>query len=299
MKIGFNKNWWGRFFPKRSRTLMMVAKRAGNVGYLPGEKLDFSKIRNSTVSQMSGVRLRFPKPKMVRNYSKIAVVLVIGGLLYLIFGTKIFILDQLQVEGQHLVKQEEIVNTLFPNGFSKVNALTFMDGRAERKLTTKIPQIQSVTFNKNIFSKALTVRVIEHETSIIWVTGGERYLVNRNGVAYERAPENSPLLPVEDLKNIPISLNQQVVAPVFIDFVSSFVANLPRRTNISVRRIVIPETTFEVEMETEEGWKIILDTTGSYEEQLNNLVRVLRELNPESPIREYVDLRIGKKVFYK
>lgn len=299
MKIGFNKNLWGRFFPKKSRTLMMVARRAGNAGYLPGEKLDFSKIRNSTVSQMSGVRLRFPKPKIVRNYSKIAVVLVIGGLLYLIFGTKVFILDQLQVEGQHLVKQEEIVSNLFPSGFTKVNALTFMDGRAERKLTTKIPQIQSVTFNKNIFSKILTVRVVEHETSIIWVTEGERYLVNRNGVAYERAPENSPLLPVEDLKNIPISLNQQIVAPVFIDFVSSFVANLPRRTNISVRRIVIPETTFEVEMETEEGWKIILDTTGSYEEQLNNLVRVLRELNPENPIREYVDLRIGKKVFYR
>lgn len=299
MKIRFNKNWWGKFLPKRSRTLMMVARRSGNSGYLPGEKIDFSKIRNSTVSQMSGVRLRFPKPKIVRNYSRVAVVLVIGALLYLTFGTRIFVLDQLQVEGQHLVKQEEIVNLLFPSGFSKVHALTFMDGRAEKKLTTKIPQIQSVSFDKNIFSKILTVRVVEHETSIIWVTGGERYLVNRNGVAYERAPENSPLLPVEDIKNIPISLNQQIVAPVFIDFVSSFVANLPRRTNISVRRIVIPETTFEVEMETEEGWKIILDTTGSYEEQLNNLVRVLRELNPDNPIREYVDLRIGKKVFYR
>jgi cell division septal protein FtsQ len=220
-------------------------------------------------------------------------------ILYVVFGTPIFALDQLYITGQHLVDEDQIKGVLFPNGFHKVNALTYGDGRAAKKLENKIPQIESVQFEKNIFSKVLTVKVVEHETSIIWVTGGQRYLVNRNGVAYEKAPDDSPLLPVEDLKNIEISLNQQIVAPEFIDFVSSFVANLPRRTNISIRRIVVPETTFEIEMETDEGWKIILDTTASYEEQLNDLVRVLRELGPNDKIHEYVDLRIGKKVFYK
>lgn len=266
---------------------------------VPGTRLSIHEVKRSTVSHLSGVKIRVPKVHLRPQYSKWATLAVLAGLGYLLFGTRLLVLDQLQITGQHLVHEEEIVNTLFPSGFKKVNALTFPDGRQAKKLVSKVPQIDTVDFRKNIFTKVLTVEIVEHETSIIWVTGGERYLVNRQGVAYQKAPESSPLLPVEDLQNVPVSLNQEIVAPEFIDFVSSFVANLPRRTNISVRRIVVPETTFEVEMETDEGWKIILDTTDSYEEQLNNLVRVLRELTPEAPIKQYVDLRTGKKVFYQ
>lgn len=288
-------NRWRKSAMRRSK---IAAFRSGG-GYRPGTRVDIAKVHPGLVSQMSGVKLRFPRPAVRRNYSRIGVIVGLALVLYVIFGTPIFILKQLEITGNHLVDEEEIRNILFPSGFKKVHALAFGDGRAASKLSAKVPQIDTATFEKNIFSKTLTVRIVEHETSIIWVTGGEKYLVNRNGVVYEHAPDDSPLLPVEDIKNIEVSLNQQIVAPAFIDFVSSFVANLPRRTNISIRRIVVPETTFEIEMETDEGWKIILDTTASYEEQLNNLVRVLRELEGDEAIEEYVDLRIGKKVFYK
>lgn len=286
---------WRKSAMRRSK----IAAFRADGGYAPGTRVDIARMHPGVVSQMSGVKLRFPKPVIRRNYSRIGVIAGFALIIYLIFGTPIFQLTELTVTGQHLVDEEEVRSVLFPSGFRKVNALTYGDGRAAKKLQSKLPQIADVKFEKNIFHKTLVVKVVEHETSIIWVTGGQKYLVNRNGVVYEHAPEDSPLLPVEDLKNIEVSLNQQIVAPAFIDFVSSFVANLPRRTNISIRRIVVPETTFEIEMETDEGWKIILDTTASYEEQLNNLVRVLRELQGEEGIEEYVDLRIGKKVFYK
>lgn len=50
-------------------------------------------------------------------------------------------------------------------------------------------------------------------------------------------------------------------------------------------------------MVTSEGWKIILDTIRSYETQLNNLIKVLR--TTKSPPKEYVDLRIEDRVYYK
>ncbi|MEZ4210462.1 MAG: cell division protein FtsQ/DivIB [Patescibacteria group bacterium] len=293
---------WGKKTLQKwlARQKLRRARLARGVeSYTSGTTVRVGDLRRATVSQLSGVKLHLPRPKVRPVYSKILVVAGLVALLYVIFGTPIFVLDSLKITGQHLVNREEIEAVLFPSGFNKVNALTYLDGRYKKKLLDEIPQIAEVEFDKNVFTKVMTVRIVEHETSIIWVTGGLRYLVNRNGVAYEEAPPNSPLLPVEDLKNIPVSLNQQIVTPAFIEFVSSFVANLPRRTNISIRRIVIPETTFEVEMETDEGWRIILDTTGSYEEQLNNLVRVLRGINSEEEINEYVDLRIGKKVFFR
>lgn len=293
---------WGKELIKRwldRRRLRQARLSRGVESYTSGTTVKVGDLRKATVSQMSGVRLHLPRPKVRPGYSKALVVMGLGLVIYVLFGTPVFVLDELKIEGQHLVEEDEITAILFPSGFESVNAVTYPDGRYRRRLLEQIPQLAEVEFQKNIFTNVMTVQVAEHETSIIWVTGGERYLVNRNGVAYDKASPNSPLLPVEDLKNIPLSLNQQIVAPAFIEFVSSFTANLPRRTNISIRRIVVPETTFEVEMETDEGWKIILDTTSSYEEQLNNLVRVLRDLQPEEEISEYVDLRIGKKVFFR
>jgi cell division septal protein FtsQ len=155
-----------------------------------------------------------------------------------------------------------------------------------------------VSFRKNLINNTLTIVIKEHQTSIVWQTAGEKFLVNRYGVVYDVAGEKTPLILVEDLKNLPVSLNQKVVAPDFIEFVTSFVANLPRKTNISIERITIPETTFEVEMYTNQKWRIILDTTRPPDDQLNALVRVLREMGDDTP-REYVDLRIPNKVFYK
>ena len=218
--------------------------------------------------------------------------------LYLVFGTKFFKLEELKITGNHLATQEQIAGILFPKGFKGVNAVSWPEGLMQKRLLNKIPQISAVNFRKNLITNVLTVAITEHQTSIVWQTAGVKYLVNRYGVIYDVANDNTPLMMVEDLKNVPVSMNQKVVAPEFLEFVTSFVANLPRKTNISITRITVPETTFEVEMYTNQKWRIILDTTRPPDDQLNSLVRVLREMQANPP-REYVDLRIPNKVFYK
>ena len=290
--------WYSRLRGLVPTKRKVVAESAAEDGYEVGAKIDWRKFNRATVTQLSGVKLRSMRKPLPR-YSRWIVIGVLILITYVIFGTKIFILDTLEIKGQHLVRREEISSVVFKNGFTKVNAVTFADGRNKRKVIAALPQIREVWFEKNLITKTLTIHVQENDTAVIWVTDGKKYLVSQQGVVYQEAPENSPLLPIEDLKNVPVGLNQQIVSPEFIDFVSGFIANLPRRTNVAVRRIMVPETTFEIEIETDEGWKIILDTTAPYEEQLNNLVRILRELPVDLPIQEYVDLRIGKKVFYK
>lgn len=222
----------------------------------------------------------------------------LAGALYLVFGSGFFWLDTLKITGSHLATQEEIRSLMFPKGFQGINAVSWPEGIVAKRLLSKIPQINEIHFRKNIITDTLTVQVREHQTSIVWQTAGEKFLVNRYGVVYDQAGENTPLIIVEDLKNLPVSLNQKIVTPDFIEFVTSFVANLPRKTNIAITRITIPETTFEVEMYTNQKWRIILDTTRPPDDQLNALVRVLQEKQDTQP-REYIDLRIPNKVFYK
>ena len=261
-------------------------------------RLEYRKqLQRSTKKETTGRRLRVFQLRG-GGWQKWLVIPALIAIIYFVFGSKFFLLDELKITGNHLSIQQQIQDLLFPRGFTRVNAVTWQEGMARRKLLSKIPQISEVDFGKNLISNLLTIKITEHQTSVVWQTAGEKFLVNRYGIVYDKAGDNTPLILIEDLKNVPVSLNQKVVAPDFIEFVTSFVANLPRKTNISITRITIPETTFEVEMYTNQKWRIILDTTRPPDEQLNALVRVLREME-DNPPKEYVDLRIPNKVFYK
>ncbi|MFA5270665.1 MAG: cell division protein FtsQ/DivIB [Patescibacteria group bacterium] len=240
------------------------------------------------------------KPKSFRAVAtpliKVGIGVVLAMLVYVLFGTPLLTLTKFDIQGNHLVETEDIQKAVFKDGFKPVNALLFRDGKARQQILS-IPQIREAHFHKNILKRALIAIIDEHETTIIWQSNNERFMVNRMGVVYDIAKADSPLIVVEDLKNVPVNLNQKIVATEFIEFVTAVSANLPRKTNLAARRVLIPETTYEIEVITSDGWKIILDTTRSVETQLNNLVKVLR--TTKTPPREYVDLRIDDRVYYK
>lgn len=293
MKIKFNLDFLSVLRFKRSSPRVLDYRQKLKERQRLGREL-----RQKASLQMTGAKFRTAKfEAKLGPFIKVGVGLFLVFIIYFVFYSNFFILDNLKVTGTHLLEPDEVTAVLFEKGFTSVNAVTFMEGLAKRKIM-KQNQVADVKFKKNLISNTLTVVITEHQTSIIWQVGGQQFLINRFGVVYDEAEPGSPLLVVEDRKNVPVSLNQRIVTTSFIEFVTSFAANLPRRTNITIRRIVVPETTFEVEMETKDGWRIILDTTASWEEQLNNLVRVLREMSDQSP-NEYIDLRIGKRVYYK
>lgn len=223
----------------------------------------------------------------------IAVVLLL--LIYGLFGSHVFILTDLKIQGNRLVDAKIIETTIFKNGFKPFNALVFNEAKATKQVLT-LTQIKSVDFRKHISSHQLEIIVEEHETSLIWQTNSERFLVNRAGVVYDIAPPDSPITVVEDLKNVPVNLKQQILTTDFIEFVNFVAANLPRKTTLTIRQIIVPETTFELEVVTNENWKIIFDTTKSPDTQLSNLVKIL---DMGAKPRQYVDLRIIDRIYYK
>ena len=246
-----------------------------------------------------------PKPHHQRAFNsvkavaspliKTAVGVVLILLIYFLFGSRVFELNTLSVHGNRLVDAQIIETTIFKNGFHKTNALLFNEMKATKQILS-LAQIKQVTFHKHFLEHQLEIVVEEHETSLIWQTNGEKFLVNRAGVVYDIAPPESPLMVVEDLKNVPVNIKQQILTTEFIEFVNFISANLSRRTTLNVRQMVVPETTFEVEVVTNEGWKIIFDTTKSPDTQLNNLTKILK--GGAKP-RQYVDLRILDRVYYK
>lgn len=243
-----------------------------------------------------------PKFKNSRSLSSVATPLIKTGigvvgvlLIYFLFGSKFFMLNSLSIQGNRLVEAQIIERVVFPKGFHQTNALLFNEAKAAKQVLS-LAQVKNVDFYKHILQHRLEIVVEEHETSLIWQTNGERFLVNRAGIVYDVAPPDSPLMVVEDLKNVPVSLKQQILTTDFIEFVNFVAANLSRKTPLNVRQMIVPETTFELEVMTNEGWKIIFDTTKSPDTQLNNLAKILKS---GAKPRQYVDLRILDRVYYK
>lgn len=236
-----------------------------------------------------------PIKKVATPLVKVAVGIVLILLIYFVFGSNFFLLNQLEIQGNRLVDAPTIEKTVFKNGFARTNAILFNDIKAQKQILS-LAQVKAVSFHKDIRTHTLQIIIDEHETSLIWQTNGERFLVNRAGVIYDTASPESPLTVVEDLKNVPVNLKQQILTTDFIEFVNFVSANLSRKTSVNIRQIVVPETTFELEVITNENWKIIFDTTKSADTQLNNLAKILK--NGANP-KQYVDLRILDRVYYK
>ncbi len=236
-----------------------------------------------------------PVKAVVTPLARVAVGALLILILYFVFGSNFFLLNKLEVQGNRLVDAPTLERTVFKNGFTQTNAILFNDVKAQKQILD-LAQIKAVSFHKDIREHTLQIIVEEHETSLIWQTNGERYLVNRAGVVYDTAPPESPLTVVEDLKNVPVDLKQQILTTDFIEFVNFVSANLSRKTPLNIRQIVVPETTFELEVVTNENWRVIFDTTKSADTQLNNLSKILKA---GAQPRQYVDLRILDRVYYK
>jgi len=230
-------------------------------------------------------------------WGKGLLLLFLSFVIYSVFFSSSVYLTSWRAVGNHLVSSKDIEEVLFKDGFKPVNLFFVPEARLKRKLKSRLLQIKEVRFRKNLWRKQLILVIQEQGTSIVWETNNQRFLVNENGVVYDRAPETTPLITVEDLKNVPVEQGQRIVTKSFIDFVTSVVANLPRKTALMAERIVVPETTFEIEVYTNRSFKLIFDTTRSVDTQLGNLARVLKQIGNQ-PL-QYIDLRIEDRVYYK
>lgn len=221
-------------------------------------------------------------------------ILCLFTLVYFIFFSSFFALSDMIIEGTSNVSKDEILN-LIPKG---KNIFLLKSRDLENEILDRFPEIESVQIYRGV-PNAIKVVITERDSKLVWQSGEQRYLISSQGdITKKIDPSVASDLPlVIDKKNIPVVLGDQLVSPNFVAFVNNVYSTFFTTINIKPLRFEVDETTFDINLYTDAGFYVKLNTMRSSKKQLDNLKLVLDSKRQD--IHEYVDLRIDGWAYYK
>lgn len=248
---------------------------------------------------LSKIYLPTPKPKReIRFPWKVIKIVFLMGILsvsgWFLFYSPYFMIKNVKVEGS---KNEGVINLC--QNIKGQNLWLFNKKKLEGNLL-KYAEVRNVSIRRWP-SGTVIVKIEEKIEGLIWKTQDKKYLVTSDGVVLKEVTESN-LPEISDSKNLPVLIGKQVATPLFIQFVRDLSFNFMPKTGLVLKNIYIPsETTFEIVALTEHqggsSFKVIFDTEGDLEKQLENMIKVYQIKQDE--VKEYMDLRIEGRVYYK
>jgi len=220
--------------------------------------------------------------------------IIILSALYYFFASSQFRIKDIIVQGNSLVSNDEVLSAL-PRG---ENIFLFNTDKSRAEIVKKFPEIKQVEIYRGI-PDALKVVVLERENKIVWQTNDEFYYIGASGhVTRKITLEQVGGLPVVvDTKNLPVKLGENLVSPNFVAFITNVYSSFQGEENIKPLNFEISETTFNVNLKTEAGFYVKLNSLRSSQKQLGDLKKILVQYRAN--ILEYVDLRIDGWAYYK
>jgi len=257
--------------------------------------------------------------------------IVLIFILYLLFWSNIFKINNIKVEGASSISSEEITSIIQNQMaqsrlgvLSQSNLFIFSSKMAENEIKNRYV-VEDVKVSKWPL-KTLKIKLAEKANVLTWITDNHYYYLDPNGLATkevlvanltlgegEAPPKDSSTtgenlidlsaldqsLPlVYDLTNTAVKVKDQVLSADMIKFISSVNQKLPNN-DLKIVSFQIPERGGSgVQVKTNKGYDIYFDNQEDLDRQLANLNLVIKEKIKDKKIN-YIDLRFKDRVYYK
>jgi cell division septal protein FtsQ len=244
-------------------------------------------------------RTRPTKPKKEFVFPRIpfkliALICVVILAVYYLFLSGKFAVREVIVEGNKMVPTEKVQASI-PKG---KNILYLNVKKTKKDILENNPEIKNLEIYRGL-PDAVKVVVLEHEGKMLWRNDSGTYLISSHGQVAKRLYDGEaydfPI--VIDKKNIPVEVGSNLLSPSFIAFINNIYGQFFNATNIKPLTFEVDETTFDVNLMTEAGFYVKLNSLRSSQKQLENLKKVLVE--KRDLVHEYVDLRIDGWAYFK
>jgi len=194
---------------------------------------------------------------------------------------------------------ESELRDLVASRWSQENLLTLNADDLTAKLLAKDPRVSEIDIVRN-WPHSLKATVLMKIPVLVWVTGGQRYEVDSQGKVMGQITTPSGLPAVNDGSNLPVKAGDQIVTARFSAFVSGLAVGLKGLGGLSAVSYDVKETTNDLYVKVSGGYTITFDSERSASEQLGDLKTLLAYLQRQhKKPKEYIDLRIAQRAYYK
>ena len=186
------------------------------------------------------------------------------------------------------------------------NIFRLNSDRVEQELRSQYPYIKSVAIFRGL-PNTLKVEVATRKEALVWEAAGKMYLVDFEGIPFadvtnplaqaisERPFPELPL--VTDTRSAPVTVGTTLLRPEFVTFVVTTFSDWQPTVGMAFSRLLVGETTFHLEVVTDQGFSVFFDTTRRADRQLLALKTLLD--THRDKVHEYVDLRVAQKAYVK
>lgn len=246
-------------------------------------------------------RLKLPSAALSSASIKLAIIstLVLTALVVFAQATR---LQSIKITGVTSLDADHL-QRLAEEGANKQwlgrSAILLNTGNLEQFLVDAEPGIKEAEVSRQGLN-SIKVNVSERQPKLNWKSGSIIYLLDIDGTVIGESKGPYTRLPtVSDSTNLPVEVGKRVAPSSFVNFCSEMYRRLPE-VGIKPIEMIVPETTSEINIKTDKGYRVKMDTTRSVEGELASLKAVQAELTRQRRTpAEYIDLRIENKAYFK
>jgi len=232
--------------------------------------------------------------RLIRKPKRIILVLILIGLTYFFFYSKLFKIDIVDIQGTQELTYDRVryeINKAFVVRrfiiFRQSNIFIYDKKVAEKTLGDTLA-LDEIKIKKRIPNKIIVV-LKEKIPNLTFITQEKYYYLDLSGIVTHEVPkeevkEHFPV--VEDLNDREVELNDRIFSEKIVNAIFELKENFSQKTNTNIETFLIPEINCPSKIEeTEEGENVELENTNT---NLNSNINV--NINTKTSTIEECDL---------
>ncbi|HEU5187296.1 MAG TPA: hypothetical protein VFT87_02210 [Candidatus Saccharimonadales bacterium] len=174
-------------------------------------------------------------------------------------------------------------------------------GKLQAELIKRHSEIKEVLVTRSWYGGEADFRLVFRKPILVWQTGGQRFYVDDQGVAFTYNHFAEPGVVVTDESGIPPeAIGGAVASSRFIRFLGQMVGAVDQYGKGRVTSIIIPSSAREIVLRLE-GREFPIRTHIDRDplEQAEDVAAALTHLDAHKVKPAYLDVRVAHKAFYK
>jgi cell division septal protein FtsQ len=224
---------------------------------------------------------------IVSRLAAIVLLAFAGWVIYVMFNSPNFYVQNVEVEGNTTVTDQEIYTISGLEGLS----VFWVEPAAVARRVETLPNVRSAQVRVQLPSYVV-ITVEERTPVILWKTGDASWWVDAEGITFPPRAELTNALTIVDTDNHPISPDQ-VLDPTIIEAAQSLRRLLPELPVMYYSRNT------GISFTTGEGWPVYLGDGRNMAAKLTILLNLRNDLMARGVTPEFIDVRFIEKPFYK